>query len=312
MPGGALAQTGTVSGTVVDSVTFNPLPGANVVVEGTNIGAATESDGGFRLANVPVGEQTLSVSFVGYQQKTQAVQVQENSTNTIRIQLASEAVGVDEVVVTALGVEREERAVSTSVEQVDGADLTQTDNENFVNSLQGKVAGANIRSGNTMGGSSNIVLRGYSSIEGNSQPLIVIDGIVIDNSRPETTAEQAAGGTGFDYGNAASTINPNNIESVSVLKGPSAAALYGSRGPTACFRLPRRTARAKTNWGCRSPQRLPHRMPITFRITRTDTGQDRRRLSRPPSREVTFGSMAPWRRIPTSRSTPWTSRGGRG
>jgi len=237
MPGGALAQTGTVSGTVVDSVTSNPLPGANVVVEGTDIGAATGSDGEFRLANVPVGEQTLNVSFVGYQQKTQAVQVQENSTNTIRIQLASEAVGVDEVVVTALGVEREERAVSTSVDQVDGADLTRTDNENFVNSLQGKVAGANIRSGNTMGGSSNIVLRGYSSIEGNSQPLVVIDGIVIDNSRPETTAEQAAGGTGFDYGNAASTINPNNIESVSVLKGPSAAALYGSRGANGVLQI---------------------------------------------------------------------------
>jgi TonB-linked SusC/RagA family outer membrane protein len=201
------------------------------------MGAATSGDGEFEVTSVPVGEQTVNISFVGYQPKTRTVQVREGETTSLRIQLASQAVGVDEVVVTALGVERNERAVATSVQQIESADLTRTDSENFITSLQGKVAGASIRSGNTMGGSANIVLRGYSSIEGNNQPLIVVDGIVINNGRPETTDEQAAGGTGFDYGNAASSINPSNIQSVSVLKGPSAAALYGSRGANGVIQI---------------------------------------------------------------------------
>jgi len=237
-PGSVLAQeTGTIAGTVVDSTTSETLPGVNAVVQGLDIGSATGSNGQFRIQNVPTGEQTVRFTFVGYQTKTKTVRVQENSTSTIRVQLPSEAVGLQDVVVTALGVEREERAVTTSVQQVGGADLTQTDNENFINSLKGKVAGASIRSGNTMGGSSNIVLRGYSSLEGNNQPLIVVDGIVINNRRGTDSGSQNQGFGGFDYGNAASSINPNNIESISVLKGPSGAALYGSRGANGVIQI---------------------------------------------------------------------------
>jgi len=237
-PGTVLAQeTGTVAGTVVDSTTSETLPGVNVVVQGQNVGAATGSDGRFRIQNVPTGEQTILFTFVGYQDKTRTVQVQENSTSTIRVQLPSEAVGLQDVVVTALGVEREERAVATSVQEVGGADLAETDNENFINSLKGKVAGASIRSGNTMGGSSNIVLRGYSSLEGDNQPLIVVDGVVMNNRRGTDSGSQNQGFGGFDYGNAASSINPNNVESVSVLKGPSAAALYGSRGANGVIQI---------------------------------------------------------------------------
>ncbi len=238
VPGSVFAQeTGTVAGTVVDSTTSETLPGVNVVIEGEDVGAATSADGQFRITNVPTGEQTLVVSYVGYQERTRTVDVRENSTTNVRVPLASEAVGLDDVVVTALGVEREERAVATSVQEVGGADLAQTDNENFINSLQGKVAGASIRSSNVMGGSSNIVLRGYSSIEGSNQPLIVVDGIVINNRRGTDSGVQNQGSGGFDYGNAASSINPNNIQSISVLKGPSAAALYGSRGANGVIQI---------------------------------------------------------------------------
>lgn len=238
LPAAVLAQdTGTVAGTVVDSTTSETLPGVNVTVQGLNVGAAAGPDGQFEISGVPAGEQVLQASFVGYTTKEIPVDVEAGETTTVNIQLASQAVGLEDVVVTALGRETTERAISTSVQEVEGGDLSITDNENFINSLQGKVASASIRSSNTMGGSSNITLRGYSSIEGSNQPLIVIDGVVIDNSRGTDSGFQDQGFGGFDYGNAAQSINPNNIESVSVLKGPSAAALYGSRGANGVIQI---------------------------------------------------------------------------
>ncbi|PQJ33596.1 SusC/RagA family TonB-linked outer membrane protein [Salinibacter sp. 10B] len=238
VPGSVFAQeTGTIAGTVVDSTTSESLPGVNVVVQALNRGAATRSDGSFRITGIPAGEYVLNVSFVGYQQKRRTVQVEANSTTNLRIQLATETVGIDNVVVTALGVEREERAVTTSVQQVGGAELDATNSENFINSLKGKIAGASIRSSSTMGGSSNIILRGYSSISGDNQPLIVIDGVVVSNRSRQTGDGTVEGNGGFDFGNAAQSLNPNNIKSVSVLKGPSAAALYGSRGANGVIQI---------------------------------------------------------------------------
>lgn len=228
-PATVLAQdTGTVAGTVIDSTTSQTLPGVNVTVQGLNIGAATGPDGQFEISDVPAGEQVLQASFVGYTRKSITVDVEAGETTSLDVRLAPEAVGLDDVVVTALGQEREERAITTSVQQVSGEEVSTVSNENFVNALKGKVAGANIRSSNYMGGSSNIVLRGYSSLSGDNQPLIVVDGIVINNRRGNDSG-QAEGDGGFDYGNAASSIDPNAVESISVLKGPSAAALYGSR-----------------------------------------------------------------------------------
>ena len=238
VPATALAQdTGTVAGTVVDSTTSETLPGVNVTIRGLNIGAATGPNGQFEISGVPSGEQVLQASFVGYTTKGIPVDVEAGETTTVNVRLAPQAVGLEDVVVTALGVEREERAVSTSVQQVDGADLNATDNENFVNALRGKVAGASIRSSSTMGGSSNIVLRGYSSISGDNQPLIVIDGIVVSNRSRQSGGGTVEGNGGFDFGNAAQSLNPNNIKSVSVLKGPSAAALYGSRGANGVIQI---------------------------------------------------------------------------
>jgi len=230
-PGWTLAQdTGTITGVVTDSTNGGSIPGANVVIQSLSSGAATNANGSFEIAAVPEGNYTVTASFVGFVAKSKDVTVEAGETTSVDFALAPETVDVGEVVVTALGVERTARSVSNSVQQVQGDDLAQVENNNFVNSLQGRIAGASIKSSSTMGGSSNIVLRGISSLSGNNQPLIVIDGIPIDNSTTSTDGGQAAGGGGFDYGNAASIINPNNVKSVSILKGPSAAALYGSRG----------------------------------------------------------------------------------
>ena len=172
-PATALAQdTGTIAGTVVDSTTSEALPGVNVAVRGLNVGAATGPNGQFSISGVPAGDRTLQASFVGYSTKSIPITVEPGETINVNIRLAPQAVGLEDVVVTALGQERTERSITTSVQEVEGGDLAVTDNENFVNSLKGKVAGASIRSGNTMGGSSNIVLRGYSSITGNNQPTV--------------------------------------------------------------------------------------------------------------------------------------------
>jgi TonB-dependent SusC/RagA subfamily outer membrane receptor len=240
IPGLTFAQEGTIAGTVVDSTTSEPLPGVNVVVQGLNVGTATGANGQYEISDVPAGEQTLVVSYVGYTEKKVSVAVEAGATTTINIRMAPEAVGLEDVVVTALGRERSERAVATSVQEVDGAKLDRAEESNFISTLEGKVAGANIRGSNKMGGSSNIVLRGYSSISGSNQPLIVIDGVVIDNQSAVSNggAVNTTGGYGgFDYGNAAQSINPNNIKSVSVLKGPSAAALYGSRGANGVIQI---------------------------------------------------------------------------
>lgn len=224
---GTLAQ-GTVTGTVVDASDSEPLPGVNVVVEGLGRGAATDAEGEFRIAEVPAGEITLSATFVGYQRATQSITVNDGETTNVNFELQESAVEFGDVVVTALGIEREERSLGYAVEEVSGADLEQAGETNFLSTLTGKSAGAQISSSSQMGGSVNINIRGASSIAGDNQPLIVVDGVPLNNST-FNDVNQSTGSGGYDYGNAASMINPSNVESVSMLKGASASALYGSR-----------------------------------------------------------------------------------
>jgi len=224
---GAFAQ-GTVTGTVVDATNSETLPGVNVVVEDLGVGGATDSEGQFRITDVPAGSYTLSATYVGYQESTRSIEVQDGETTTVRIQLQRSAVELQDVVVTALGIEREERSLGYAVEQVSGADLEQAGETNFLSTLTGKSAGTTVSTSSQMGGSANINIRGASSIAGDNQPLVVVDGVPLDNSTFNSSG-QASGSGGYDYGNAASMINPSNVKSVSVLKGASASALYGSR-----------------------------------------------------------------------------------
>ncbi|MDC3221250.1 SusC/RagA family TonB-linked outer membrane protein [Flavobacteriaceae bacterium] len=215
---GFSVQAQSISGTVTDENGV-PLPGATVLVEGTQNGVSTDFDGNYSI-NASSGD-TLVFSFVGYSNQSVVV----GSSATVNVSLQPDN-ALSEVVVTALGVKRNVKAVGYSITQVGGEELSDNKTTNAINALQGKVAGV-VVNGSAMGakGSSRVIIRGASSLNGNNQPLYVIDGITINNDN--LGAAGMWGGT--DYGDGVSSINPDDIESVSVLKGGAAAALYGSR-----------------------------------------------------------------------------------
>lgn len=218
MAQGAMAQR-TVSGTVSDDSGL-PIPGANVLIKETKAGVQTDLDGKFSIK--AEANQTLVVSFIGYVTK----EVSAGDAN-LKIRLKSEAVGLSEVVVTAQGIKKDKKSLGYSSQKIDGSVVNATPTANFLNNLSGKVAGLEIRNNSNFGGSTNIVLRGAKSITGNNQALIVIDGVPVTNANLNSTDAQNAR-DGFDFGNSAADIDPNNIESINVLKGAAATALYGS------------------------------------------------------------------------------------
>ncbi|HEY4288667.1 MAG TPA: SusC/RagA family TonB-linked outer membrane protein [Puia sp.] len=209
------AQEALVKGRVIDAGTQKAIQGVNILVQNTNNGVSTDADGNFTIQSTK--GTILVVSSVGY--KPLLVIVKGNFLN---ITLNASSREMEDVVVTALGIKKEKRAVGYSVQEVKGEAMTQARETNLVNALAGKVAGVNIVNGsNSLGGSSRIVIRGETSLAGTNQPLFVVDGIPINNNVSTSRS--------VDYGNAAGEINPDDIETISVLKGPTAAALYGSR-----------------------------------------------------------------------------------
>lgn len=216
------AQDITVSGRVTSADDASPLPGVNVVVEGTTNGTVTDVDGRYSLTAPSNG--TLVFTFIGL--ATQEVPI--NGRTNLDIVMAQDVQQLNEVVVTALNIPREKASLGYATQSLDGEAVTQAKQQNFINSMSGRLAGVQIRTNANLGGSTNIVIRGNKSVSGNNQPLFVVDGVPLDN-RTGNTAAQQAGSTGYDYGNAASDINPEDIESINVLKGASASILYGSR-----------------------------------------------------------------------------------
>ncbi|WP_247231845.1 SusC/RagA family TonB-linked outer membrane protein [Telluribacter sp. SYSU D00476] len=215
------AQDRTVTGRVTAD-DGSPLPGVNIAVKGTTRGTTTNSEGTFSIA-APSGS-ILVFSFIGFTNKEVLIADQ----SVINVSLNPDVNQLQEVVVTALGIERNRNELAYSAQQVSADQITQARNVNFVNALSGKVAGLDIKTNNNMGGSTNVVIRGYKSITGNNQALFVIDGVPVSNANTNTT-NQRTGRGGPDYGNAAADINPDNIASINVLKGAAATALYGSR-----------------------------------------------------------------------------------
>lgn len=208
-----------VKGKVVDKG-GEAVIGANILVKGTSTGAVTDLDGNYTLSVSP--NATLVFSYIGMKSQTVAV----NNRKQIDVTLEDEAKAIDAVVVTALGIKRSEKALSYNVQKVDNSALTKVKEANFVNSLSGKVAGVNItRSSAGIGGATSVVMRGSKSIAGNNNVLYVVDGMPIGNA--------SRGGDGGEYGRPGSgegisDFNSDDIESISVLTGPSAAALYGA------------------------------------------------------------------------------------
>ncbi|WMI68013.1 SusC/RagA family TonB-linked outer membrane protein [Mangrovimonas sp. YM274] len=213
------AQEKTISGTVTDE-TGLPLPGVNIIVKGTTTGTQTDFDGNYSIS-AKTGD-VLTFTYIGL--KSQEITV--GSSDTINITMLEDAAVLDEVVVTALGIKREEKALGYSVQSIKGEGMTEARESNISNAISGKVAGVQVTgTSGSVGASSRIVLRGNSSITGNNEPLYVVDGVPIDNR----SFGNAGSGGGVDLPNGAADINPDDIESVTVLKGPNAAALYGLR-----------------------------------------------------------------------------------
>ncbi|TBW27429.1 SusC/RagA family TonB-linked outer membrane protein [Gramella sp. KN1008] len=214
------AQEQTITGTVTDTDGL-PLPGVNVLIKDTSSGTQTDFDGNYSIA-ANQGD-VLVFSFVGMETAEYTV---ANNT-TIDVTMSADAAQLDEVVVTALGIKREKKSLGYSVQEVGGEEVSTAKDQSFISSLSGKVSGLQIKKSNSLGGSVNAVLRGSNSFTGNNQALFVVDGVPISNANQNRSGQGSNGG-GFDYGNAASDINPEDIESISVLKGATAAALYGS------------------------------------------------------------------------------------
>jgi TonB-linked SusC/RagA family outer membrane protein len=218
----ALAQF-EVKGTVTDAKDGTPLPGVSIIIKGTLTGTVTDAKGNYTLT-IPEGHNDMIFSFIGMLTK----EVKIDGRAKIDVALQEDVVGLDEVVVTALGVSREKKSLGYSTQEISGNDVNMVKSDNFVNSLSGKVSGVQIKTNGNMGGSTNVVIRGYSSITQNNQALFVIDGVPVNNENTNNVG-QLSGRNGYDFGNAASDINPNDIESINVLKGAAATALYGSR-----------------------------------------------------------------------------------
>lgn len=211
------AQVTTVRGIVTTEEDGEPVIGASVIVKGTSLGTVTDVNGRFELSGLPPSATRLLISYISLMAKEVAIAPQ------VSVTLKSDTHLLDEVVVTALGISREKKALGYTAQEVKQDALVQGKDNNLLNSLSGKIAGVRIT--NTQGdvGSSRIVIRGETSIAGENQPLFIVDGILVDNSQLNARS------SGRDFKNAIADLNPEDIKTLTVLKGPNAAALYGAR-----------------------------------------------------------------------------------
>ena len=230
------AQNFTVSG-VVKGASGETLPGVSVFIKGTKKAVTTNGTGSFTIS--VDGKSTLVFSYIGYASKE--IEITQSNT-ALAVTLNDSSNALSEVVVTALGISREKKSLGYAVQELKGDGLTEARESNLVNSLAGKVAGVRVTNSQGDMGSSRVVIRGETSIDGNNQPLFVVDGIPVDNS-------QLNSGGARDYANTISDINPNDIESISVLKGPNAAALYGSRAAAGVIIIKTKSGKSKKGLG---------------------------------------------------------------
>ncbi len=237
------AQEREISGTVTSADDGAPIPGVNIVVKGTTNGTVTDGKGAYHLT-VPAEGGTLVFTFIGLQ----TAEVEIGARTTVDVQMAADVRQLSEVVVTALGIEKTKNELAYAAQKIEGEQISRTRDNNFINALSGKVSGLDIKRPNSMGGSTNVVIRGSKSLTGNNQALFVVDGVPIDNSNTNGI-NQATGRGGYDYGNAAADINPDDIESINVLKGAAATALYGSRASNGVVLITTKKGRAKKGVG---------------------------------------------------------------
>ncbi len=234
----------SISGTVTDSEGL-PLSGANIVEKGTTNGVTADFDGNFSM-NIASDTAILVVSYIGF--ATNEVPV--GGQTTLNIVLEVSASGLDEVVITALGIKRSEKALAYSVSEVGGEEFSEARESNVANALTGKIAGVNATGLATgAGGSSRVIIRGNGSLSGDNQPLYVVNGMPIDNSIPGGGSTTGGQGINVDRGDGIAGINPDDIQTISVLKGGAAAALYGSRAANGVILITTKKGKAQKGIG---------------------------------------------------------------
>ncbi|PRY46961.1 TonB-linked SusC/RagA family outer membrane protein [Spirosoma oryzae] len=262
-----LAQT--LTGKVTNGADNTALPGVTIVEKGSTKGTVTDSDGNYslRLSNP---QATVVLSYIGFVGQEIAV----GGRSVLNVALKEDQTQLNEVVVTALGITKDKKALAYSVTEVKGSDFTQARETNVANALSGKIAGVNASGLSTgAGGSSRVIIRGNGSLNGNNQPLYVINGMPIDNTTPGGSPTTNGSGLNVDRGDGIGGINPDDIESISVLKGGTAAALYGSRAANGVILITTKKGRAQKGIGIDYNTTLMFDTPAVFPDFQYEYGQ---------------------------------------
>ena len=237
--GTALAQT-KVTGTVYSQEDGQPIIGAAVKIDGTSTGMLTDVNGKFTLT-LPEGKKTLTISYLGFEAKT------VQAKNGMRVFLKADATSLDEVVVTAMGIKRSAKAIGYSATSLDGEQIAEVRTNDVMSGLAGKVAGVQISTTSSDPGASNsVIIRGISSLNGNNQPLYVIDGVPMTNSSVYSSDPL---NNSYDFGNGANAVNPDDVENMTILKGAAATALYGSRAANGVILITTKSGKKKQGIG---------------------------------------------------------------
>lgn len=290
-------QAQKVSGNITSAKDGTALPGVSVQVKGTNTGTTSDAEGKYSLA--ASSNSTLIFSYIGFKSK----EVKVGNQTTINVALDEDAAALEEVVVTALGIKKEAKKLGYATSTISPAAITENRSPNFMNTLQGKIAGVNISGlGTGPAGTSKIRIRGQSSISGQNNPLIVVNGVPIDNTNFGTNPGNASadnsigvrgGGNTSDGGDGLSSINPDDIESMTVLKGATAAALYGSRAKDGVIMITTKSKGDKKGIGVTYNSNFTNDTPLDFTDFQYEYGQGengiRPNAPNPTSGQWSFG-----------------------
>ena len=245
------SQDKIIKGKVVDNAGLG-IPGVTVMLKDSNNATATDIDGAYSIATGKIKNGILVFSYLGYATKNMAF---NNQTNIINVSMSESQQQLDEVVVTALGIKREKKSLAYSTQTIDTQDMTEARSTNFLNALSGKAAGVQIVKSGTPTGSTRVVIRGLTSVTGANQPLYVIDGVPLDSAQGDGSVSVWNDGgkntavSDIDYGSPLSHINPDDIENIEILKGPNAAALYGSRASNGVVLITTKKGKANSSLG---------------------------------------------------------------
>ncbi|MEO5582156.1 MAG: TonB-dependent receptor plug domain-containing protein, partial [Saprospiraceae bacterium] len=287
----------SISGIVKSGADGSALPGVSVVVKGTSVGTISDLDGRFSIQANP--QSTLVFSYIGYA----PIEIVPGSQTVLDITMDESAQAIDEIVVTSLGIRKEAKKLGYATSTVGKELLTENRSGNFINTLQGKIAGVNISAlGTGPAGTSKIRIRGQSSIAGQNNPLIVVNGVPIDNTNFATNPGNAAadnsigvrgGGNTSDGGDGLSSINPDDIESMTILKGATAAALYGSRAKDGVIMITTKTKGTSKGIGVTFNSNYTNETPLDYTDYQYEYGQGengkRPTAANPTSGQWSFG-----------------------